>query len=98
MGTNGPHELLGTAVAKIDDHDSQLNAYELAMRRLHHSAATRGYLIGQPTVHTERAPGRDNDYVCIVLVAPILHTGTDTKTAANLWDTPIDEPHTDQAG
>lgn len=93
MGTNGPHELLGTAVARIDDPDSQLAAYELAMQRLHHSATVRGYFIGEPTVHTQLAPGREGqEYLCIVLVAPILQTGSDEKTTASLWDAPINEP------
>lgn len=92
MGTNGPTELIGTAVAKTDDVTSQLAAYEQAMKRLHHSATVRGYFIGEPVVHTEKAPGREGDYLCIILVAPVLATGTDAKTTASIWDTPIQAP------
>lgn len=94
MGTNGPHELLGTAVARPDDIESQLKAYETAMRRLHDAATVRGVFIGEPRVTTEHAPSSAGDHLIIVLVAPVLDTGTDTKTTHTtaLWDTPVDDP------
>lgn len=100
MGTERPAELVGTAIVKTpDDIDAHLAAYELAMARLHRSALTRGYFIGTPLLHVETAPTQAGGYQILVLVAPVLDTGTDEKIEhGDTRRRTLDEGDTGQAG
>lgn len=95
MGTELPAELVGTAIARPGDVDSQLAAYEMAMRRLHDAAHVRGVFIGEPKLHVEKAPTSAGDYQIYVLAAPVLDTGTDEKI--DHTHSTIDDPWDDQA-
>lgn len=75
MGRNENRTLTGTAVAKPDDPASQLEAYEVASKRLAHAAVVVGVHLGEPTMQTVFAEGRGGGHLMIILTAPILDTG-----------------------
>lgn len=96
MGTELPAELVGTAIAKGDDADAHLAAYELAMARLHQAALKRGVFIGEPILHVEQAPTQAGAYQIYVLAAPVLDTGTDEKIDTR--PRAVDDPQANEAG
>lgn len=79
MGTNGPQELCGTAVVRSEDPDDHVAALELATKRLHDAALRQGVFIGEPTMHVEQATSTGHTFNVLLLVAPVLATGTDEK-------------------
>lgn len=92
MGT--PRSLTGTAVAKPNDPDSQIEGVATARARLERAALSLGVFVGEPTLESVFVAGRGDGYQVITLTAPILDTGSDEKvdTQTARIDPDIDRP------